>query len=225
MISRDTIRTWITNYRAGIDGAADHLNRLDAALGDGDFGASMQRGLAAAESDLAELETDAIGELLTAVGGSIVSAIGGTSGPLVGSLFLKTGTAIGNKATCTVADLAAGLRVGATAVSVLGGATVGDKTMLDALFPALDALDAALARGDEPQVALRLAARCASDAAQASASLVARRGRASYTGTGGKGHVDPGAEGMAIMFAALASAAGQSLPMSQQSTRKGASDG
>lgn len=203
MIDHTIIRSWISVFRQSVDRSADHLNLLDAALGDGDFGASMQRGLQAAETDLASSDTTEVGGLLAVVGSSIVSTIGGTSGPLVGTLFLRAGAHIGSFDTTDVAHFAKALRSGADGVSALGGAGLGDKTMLDALYPALDALDASIAAGDDALTSVTRAAATARDAAQATADLVARRGRASYTGTGGVGHVDPGAEGVGLLFAAL----------------------
>jgi phosphoenolpyruvate---glycerone phosphotransferase subunit DhaL len=198
MITEKQIRRWIAQYHDDVASHADELNKLDAALGDGDFGASMHRGLDAVVAQLDEVPTGSIGAVLRNVGTTFVSAIGGTSGPLVGSFFLKAGIAIGDVAECDDHTLASGLRVGASAVSTLGGAELGDKTMIDALLPALDAMDAAI-RNKEPFVAV-------ATIAAAAASTKARKGRASYVGDGGTGHVDAGAQGIAVLFRALAAA-------------------
>jgi phosphoenolpyruvate---glycerone phosphotransferase subunit DhaL len=204
MISELQVRNWIDRYRLGIHDQADELNKLDAALGDGDFGASMQRGLAAVAHELQSLSSEAtIGEILRLTGTTIVSSIGGTSGPLVGSFFLKAGLSIGNKNECDLAAFAAGLRAGANAVMDLGGSAVGDKTMLDALVPAIDALDAALEEQLATALAAKSAAVAASVGADATRALAARRGRASYVGNGGIGLLDPGAQGVSILFDAL----------------------
>lgn len=206
MITAQHIRTWIHNCRTEIDGHADALNRLDAQIGDGDYGASMQRGLAASELALSDLSSNSLGELLQTTGGAMVAAIGGTSGPLVGSFFLRAGTAIGEVAECELVALASALRDGTNRVILLGGAAVGDKTMVDALVPAVDALEQAAADGVDDATAARRAAEAAIAAAEATRDVAARRGRASYTGTSGVGCVDPGARGVAILYGALASA-------------------
>lgn len=201
MIDIEQARAWIGHYRDGIDERADELNRLDAALGDGDFGASMQRGLDAAVAVVEPLETDSIGELLKTVGMTLVSAMGGTSGPLVGTLFLKMGTSIGHVSEVEVEPWATAMRAAADGVMALGQAAPGDKTMIDALVPAVEELEAAVDRPAPEAIGAAVVA--ARDAAAATSELVARRGRASYVGGGGVGHVDPGAVGVSIMFDAL----------------------
>lgn len=197
----DTTRAWLGYYGDGIEQRVDELNRLDAALGDGDFGASMQRGVNAVADTVGSVETESIGELLKTVGTTLVSAMGGTSGPLVGTLFLRTGMAIGDVNEVDVGSLAAALRAGADGVMALGQAAPGDKTMIDSLVPAIEALES------DPEAsmsaAVAAAALAARDAAEATRELAARRGRASYVGGGGVGHVDPGAVGIAILFDAL----------------------
>ncbi len=206
MISEVQLRDWITRFDIAIDEQADDLNKLDAALGDGDFGASMQRGFAAVVEAIEHLDNNSIGALLRTVGSTIVSSVGGTSGPLVGSLFLKAGISIGDRAECDLESFAAGLRAGADAVMALGGSAVGDKTMIDALIPALDALDNAAEHDFDVPAAIKAAVDAATEGADATRALSARRGRASYVGGGGIGCVDPGAQGIAILFQALAAA-------------------
>lgn len=197
----DSAKTWIRYYGEGIEERVGELNRLDAALGDGDFGASMQRGVTAVADTVGSMGTDSVGELLRTVGMTLVSAMGGTSGPLVGTLFLRAGMSLGDMSAVDVGSLAIALRAGADGVMALGEAAPGDKTMIDSLVPAVEALenagDASLssAAGD--------AALAARTAAAATSELAARRGRASYVGGGGVGHVDPGAVGMSILFDAL----------------------
>lgn len=198
------VRAWICYYGDEIDRRADELNRLDAALGDGDFGASMQRGVQAVTEALGSLETDSIGEVLRTVGMTLVSAMGGTSGPLVGTLFLRAGMNIGDVREAEIGAFAAALRAGADGVAALGQAAPGDKTMLDSLMPAVEALETT-SKGSTEEAADAAAAASLSGA-EATADLVARRGRASYVGDGGLGKVDPGAVGMAILFNALARA-------------------
>ncbi len=197
----DSARIWIGFYGDGIERRVHELNKLDAALGDGDFGASMQRGMTAVAETLGPMETDSIGELFKTVGMTLVSAMGGTSGPLVGTLFLRTGMSLGDVSEVDVASLATALRAGADGVMALGQAAPGDKTMIDSLVPAVEALETA---GEASMsTAVGDAAIAARDAAQATSELAARRGRASYVGGGGVGHVDPGAIGISILFDAL----------------------
>lgn len=197
----DCARTWIGYYGDGIERRVDELNRLDAALGDGDFGASMQRGMVAVADTVGPMETDSVGELLKTVGMTLVSAMGGTSGPLVGTLFLRAGMSLGDVRAVDVGSLAIALRAGADGVMALGEAAPGDKTMIDSLVPAVEALESA---GDASlSSAAGDAALAARTAAAATSELAARRGRASYIGGGGVGHVDPGAMGISILFDAL----------------------
>ena len=204
MIQLAQARTWIIDYAAEMRSRVEELNGLDAALADGDYGTSMSRGLEAAAKTAETSDTDSIGELLKSIGMAMVSAMGGSSGPLVGTFFLRMGTSIGDVGETDVAGWAAGMRAGAEGIMALGGAVVGDKTMLDSLVPAVEKLEAS---NELPtQEALAGAAVTAMEAAEATADLAARRGRASYVGGGGVGHVDPGAMGVAIMFANLEAA-------------------
>lgn len=197
----DTTRAWIGYYGDGIEQRVDELNRLDAALGDGDFGASMQRGMRAVAESVVSTETDSMGGLLKTVGTTLVSAMGGTSGPLVGTLFLRMGMALGDAIEADIQSLASAFRAGADGVMALGQAIPGDKTMIDSLVPAVESLETA---GDAPFAeAIGRAATIAEEAAQETSELAARRGRASYVGGGGVGHVDPGAVGISILFDAL----------------------
>jgi len=206
VIQLEQARSWIINYAAEMGERVEELNGLDAALADGDYGTSMSRGLEAAASTAERFDQDSVGEMLKSIGMAMVSAMGGSSGPLVGTFFLRMGTSIGDLSEVDVAGWAAGMRAGAEGIMALGGAAVGDKTMLDSLVPAIEKLEesADLPTGE----ALQAAAAKAKEAAEATAELAARRGRASYVGGGGVGHVDPGAVGVAIMFANLEAAVG-----------------
>ncbi|MEN8233493.1 MAG: dihydroxyacetone kinase subunit DhaL [Actinomycetota bacterium] len=198
-------RLWMGYYNDEINERVDELNRLDAALGDGDFGASMQRGTVAVAAALDTSDAVLPGDLFKLVGTTLVSAMGGTSGPLVGTLFLRMGIALGDAESVDVAMLAAGLRAGADGVMALGQAAPGDKTMIDGLIPAIEALEES--DGAPLSAAASAAALAAKSGSEATRELVARRGRASYVGGGGVGHVDPGSVGMAILFASLEQAA------------------
>lgn len=204
MIQLAQARTWIIEYAKEMGSRVEELNGLDAALADGDYGTSMYRGLEAAAKTAGQPDTESLGDLLKSIGMAMVSAMGGSSGPLVGTFFLRMGTSIGDVEETDVAGWAAGMRAGAEGIMSLGGAAVGDKTMLDSLVPAIEKLEAST---ELPTTeALAGAAETAMEAAEATADLAARRGRASYVGGGGVGHVDPGAMGVAIMFANLSAA-------------------
>lgn len=197
----ETARAWLDFYGDGIDERVDELNKLDAALGDGDCGASLQRGTSAVTESLAAVDTDSLGELFRSVGMTLVSAMGGTSGPLIGTLFLRMGVSFGDVSELDTAALAAGMRSGAEGVMSMGQSAPGDKTMIDSLLPGIEALEANAS--ESMPAAVTAAADAARDGAAATADLAARRGRASYVGGGGLGNVDPGAVGMAILFEAL----------------------
>jgi dihydroxyacetone kinase-like protein len=197
----ETARAWLGYYSDGIAERVDELNQLDAALGDGDCGASLQRGTAAVAESLATVDTDSLGEVFRSVGMTLVSAMGGTSGPLIGTLFLRMGVGLGDLGEADTAALAAAMRSGVEGVMSMGQSAPGDKTMIDSLLPGVEALEA---NASEPMsVAVVAAATAAREGAAATAGLSARRGRASYVGDGGLGTIDPGAVGMAILFEGL----------------------
>ncbi len=197
-------RAWMAAVAAAVSAHKDELTELDAAIGDADHGANLQRGFTAVTVALgAEFEPETVGQLLTKVGMTLISSVGGASGPLYGSAF----RAVGKQLATPEADadqLAIALRAGLDSVRALGAAAAGDKTMVDALMPAVQAFDDAVASG----LGLADAARAAADAAEAGARatvpLQARKGRASYLGERSIGHQDPGATSTALIFAALA---------------------
>ena len=201
------VREWLTLFAGVVERDQDELNRLDAALGDGDYGASMHRGATATVSALEGQDIASVGEVMRIAGAAIVEAIGGTSGPLFGTLFLKAGISLSDAEEVTPGAFADALNAGAEGVMALGGAAVGDKTMIDALIPGVDALERGARNGDDVVDWAAAAAEVATDAAAATADLAARRGRASYTGSGGKGHVDPGAQGISLLFQSFHAAA------------------
>ncbi|WP_399495252.1 dihydroxyacetone kinase subunit DhaL [Streptomyces sp. P9(2023)] len=190
-------RRWLAAARAAVDREADHLTELDSAIGDADHGANLKRGFAAVTEVLDKEPPATPGAVLTTAGRQLISTVGGASGPLYGTLLRHTGKALGEAASVTRQDLATALAAGVAAVGQLGGAQVGDKTMLDALVPAAEALGDSFA-----------AARDAAEAgALATVPLRARKGRASYLGERSVGHQDPGATSSALLIAALAEVA------------------
>jgi dihydroxyacetone kinase-like protein len=190
-------RHWVTAFAAAVTAQKDALTRLDQAIGDGDHGSNLDRGLQAA---VAQLAGDTPGEVLKGVGRTLISTVGGASGPLYGTVFRAAAKALGD--ATDDAAFAAALRAGLDGVRRLGGAAEGDKTMVDALAPALAALDAALGAG-LPAAAAKAAA-AARAGAEATIPLQARKGRASYLGARSVGHQDPGATSTALLFEALA---------------------
>ncbi|MFJ9038842.1 dihydroxyacetone kinase subunit DhaL [Streptomyces sp. NPDC102406] len=200
MLDADFFRRWMAATAAAVDREATRLTELDSPIGDADHGSNLQRGFTAVRAALDKDTPDTPGAVLALAGRQLISTVGGASGPLYGTLLRRTGKALGDAAQVSEAELARALRTGVDAVAALGGAAPGDKTMLDALVPAVDALDG----GD-----LAAARSAAEQGAQATTPLQARKGRASYLGERSIGHQDPGATSSALLIGALAEAAGE----------------
>jgi dihydroxyacetone kinase-like protein len=164
----------------------------------------MHRGLTAAVTALDEAGPLGPAAMFKKVGMTLVSTIGGASGPLYGTFFLRLGGALGDADTVAPDGLAAALRAGLDGVVARGKAEAGDKTMYDALAPAVDALDAGLAAGEPWAGALRRASAAADAGRDATTPMLARKGRASYLGERSIGHQDPGATSTALLVAAAA---------------------
>jgi phosphoenolpyruvate---glycerone phosphotransferase subunit DhaL len=188
-IASADVRAWIGDYAAAIGEQRQELVRLDTAIGDGDHGTNMDRGMRAAVEKLSATEGDDIGALLKAVGMALVSKVGGAAGPLYGTLFLQMGTATAGQSELDLAGWTAALEAGVKGVQARGKAELGDKTMIDALAPAVEALKSGSELGD----ALRASADAARAGMEATTPLEARKGRASYLGPRSVGHQDPGA--------------------------------
>lgn len=195
-----TVFRWLTNAAAAVEREADLLTELDSAIGDADHGSNLHRGFAAVVTALGKESPSTPGSVLILAGRQLVSSVGGASGPLYGTLLRRTGKALGDAEHVTGSQLAEALRTGVDAVSQLGGAAPGDKTMLDALYPGVEALAAG---GPHPYGAARTAA---DEGALATVPMRARKGRASYLGERSVGHKDPGATSSALLFTALAGA-------------------
>ncbi|HVM24003.1 MAG TPA: dihydroxyacetone kinase subunit DhaL [Candidatus Limnocylindrales bacterium] len=180
----------------------DELTQLDSAIGDADHGTNMDRGFTAARGKLAELDASAdLGALAKTVGMTLISTVGGASGPLYGTFFLRLSTSFGDRAEAGPAELGAALRAGLEGLVQRGKAELDDKTMVDAISPAVDAYDAAAGDGIGP--ALEAAAEAAATGRDRVTPLVARKGRASYLGERSANHQDPGATSATIMVEAL----------------------
>ncbi|MFK4105944.1 dihydroxyacetone kinase subunit DhaL [Streptomyces sp. NPDC019531] len=199
MLDADFFRRWMTATAASVDREAERLTALDSPIGDADHGSNLQRGFTAVAATLEKEDPGAPGAVLTLAGRQLISTVGGASGPLYGTLLRRTGKALGEAAEVSAEQLTEALRAGVEAVMTLGGAAPGDKTMIDTLVPAVDALDTGFA-----------AARTAAEqGALATTPLQARKGRASYLGERSIGHQDPGATSASLLIAALAEAAGE----------------
>jgi len=183
----------------------EYFSQLDAVVADGDFGYSLARGFSAVLADFDQFDRANIGTFLKKVALVISSRVGGASGPLWGTAFLRAASTAGDKQTLAPSDVIAMLRAAAEGIQRRGGAVLGDKTLLDALIPATDALEAALARPDGT-AALQFAAEAARRAAEATASMIARKGRAAYTGERSIGSVDAGAVAIAVIAEGISAA-------------------
>ncbi len=192
-ISRDAVLEWIKAFAGAIAVNKDYLTQLDSAIGDADHGANMDRGFQATLGKLPGVADKDIGTILKTVGMTLVSTVGGAGGPLYGTLFMQMGAATVGKQELTLADWVAALEAGIKGVIARGKANLGDKTMVDALTPALTALQAAANDGVGLSAALRQSAQTAEQAMRDTIPLVARKGRASYLGERSAGHQDPGA--------------------------------
>jgi phosphoenolpyruvate---glycerone phosphotransferase subunit DhaL len=204
-IGATDVRAWIGDFAGVVAENRMELVRLDTAIGDGDHGTNMDRGMKAALEKLEATEGDDIGALLKGVGMSLVSKVGGAAGPLYGTLFLQMGTASAGKTELSLDDWTAALESGIAGVKARGKAELEDKTMIDALVPALEALKAKAADGADLGDALRASADAAEAGRDATTPLEARKGRASYLGPRSVGHQDPGATSSAMLLRAAAS--------------------
>jgi phosphoenolpyruvate---glycerone phosphotransferase subunit DhaL len=197
---------WIREFARVIGENASYLTDLDAAIGDADHGINMERGMTAVVAALDESAPADMAALCKQVGMTLVKSVGGASGPLYGTFFLRMAGSLGTGDSVDAAGFAKALRAGVEGVVQRGRAEAGDKTMFDALAPALDALDAALEACSGLDAALTEATLAAESGRDATESMVARKGRASYLGQRSVGHIDPGAASAAMLIAAAASA-------------------
>ena len=198
---------WIERAAGAVARDKDRLTDLDAAIGDGDHGANLHRGFTAVLAALEAKPPQTPGAALVQVGMTLISSVGGASGPLYGTFFRRTGKALGDAETVSPQELAAAFAAGLEGLQKLGGANVGDKTMVDVLTPTIDTLNAALADGASTADAFERAADTAEAAATATIPLRAHKGRASYLAERSEGHEDPGSASAALLWRALAETA------------------
>jgi len=191
-----------------------YFSDLDAVAGDGDFGASMARGFEAVLAGWDGYDRSDPGTFLTKVAVTITSRIGGTSGPIWGTAFLRAGAVLKGSEPVTGERVVAALRAAAEGIGARGGASLGDKTLLDALVPATERLEQEVAAGASRAQLFAAFAETARSAADATARLQARRGRASYTGERSIGSVDAGATALAVIAEAVAAEVGEGREVS-----------
>lgn len=201
---------WIEVSARLVREAADRLTELDTAIGDGDHGRNLTRGFAAAAENVSAAGQATPRAVLTAAGRALISSVGGASGPLYGTFLRRAAKTLPDGPAVPPDALAGALAAGVDGIRELGGASEGDKTMLDAMMPAVAALRDALGDGTGLPDAVARAAEAARAGAAATVPLVARKGRASYLGERSAGHEDPGAASTALLWTALAEAIGTS---------------
>jgi len=205
-ITFDDVLAWIRDFAGTVAANKAYLTELDSAIGDADHGINMDRGFQAVTGKLDAIPPHDIGGCLKTIGTTLVSTVGGASGPLYGMLFMQMGGAAAGKETLSLAEFATAFDAGIGGVLRIGKAEPGDKTMLEALLPAKEALDAAAADGSTVGAALERAAEAAEAGMRATIPLVARKGRASYLGERSAGHQDPGATSSALLLRSAANA-------------------
>ncbi|MEQ3552950.1 dihydroxyacetone kinase subunit DhaL [Pseudonocardia nematodicida] len=205
-IDTAAVGRWLRAFAEAIAENREALTALDAEIGDADHGVNMDRGMKAVLAAAGDEPATDPGALLKQTGMTLVRSVGGASGPLYGTFFLRMATAAGDAPTLDAAGLAKSLRAGLDGLTARGKAERGDKTMIDAMAPALDALDEAVAADASLAVALRDAADAAAAGRDATVPMLARKGRASYLGERSVGHQDPGATSAALLVEAAATA-------------------
>jgi phosphoenolpyruvate---glycerone phosphotransferase subunit DhaL len=201
-VNRDTVLDWMRRFAGEMADHREELVKLDTAIGDGDHGTNMDRGMRKALEKLEQDELPDPGAVLKATAMALVSSVGGAAGPLYGTLFLQMGTAMAGQEDVDLAGYAEAWRKGLEGVQMRGKAEPGDKTMVDALIPAVEALESA----QDLDSGLQEAAEAAQGGMKATTPLVARKGRASYLGERSKDHQDPGATSTYYLYKSAAEA-------------------
>jgi phosphoenolpyruvate---glycerone phosphotransferase subunit DhaL len=204
MITVEQLTDWLRRFHQLVIKNQTELTQLDSAIGDADHGINMARGLTAVINRLGGEQPTHINDLFKTVAMTLVTTVGGASGPLYGTFFLRFASAAGPAIELDADTLHMAFRAGLTGIMERGKSAAGDKTMVDALAPALDAMETAIKNGGDLEAALNAARDAAATGRDATVPMVARKGRASYLGERSAGHMDPGAASMALLFEALA---------------------
>jgi dihydroxyacetone kinase-like protein len=200
-LTLEMVLRWFQNCAVTFEQHKDELSQLDAAIGDADHGANMARGFSAVAAKLVDVKPKDIGGAFKTVAMTLISTVGGASGPLYGTIFLQAVAPANNKSELTPAEFAVAMEAGLKGVMNRGKAVVGDKTMVDALTPAVEALKPS--GQDSLSVTVERAVEAAQKGADSTIPLVAKKGRASYLGERSAGHLDPGAASSVLLLRAL----------------------
>ena len=186
----------------------EYFSQLDAVVGDGDFGYSLRSGFEVVAAEYDSFDHSSVGAVLKKVGITISSKVGGSSGPFWGTAFLRAGVTAGDKTELSTDDVIAMLRAAVEGIMARGGASLGEKTLLDALVPAIDSLEASFREPitDNGVAALQKAADVAVTAAEDTKGMLAMRGRAAYTGERSRDSVDAGATAIGVILQAISAA-------------------
>jgi len=203
-ITRDDTLNWVKAIASVLSENSTYLTQLDAAIGDADHGANMDRGFKAVMNKMPEVSDKDIGTIFKTVGMTLISTVGGAGGPLYGTFFLQLGTKTAGKTELNLTDWTDALEVALNGVIMRGKAQLEDKTMVDALTPAVAVLKQSVADGQPINKALELSAEAARIGMEGTIPLVARKGRASYLGERSAGHQDPGATSSFLILRAAA---------------------
>jgi dihydroxyacetone kinase-like protein len=203
-VGREDVLRWLNALQRVFAGNAQQLTDLDSAVGDGDLGFSLDRGFTAVQAELTANPPADIRAVFQNVASVLIKTMGGSSGPLLGTFFLRAGTVSAGKSELEPADVAALFQAGVEGIQQRGKAALGDKTMLDALLPAVDAMRGALESGSGLGEILERGAAAAEAGMRATISMEARKGRASYLGERSVGHQDPGATAAYLLLQAAA---------------------
>ncbi|GAB7192954.1 hypothetical protein NUM3379_36630 [Kineococcus sp. NUM-3379] len=206
VVDVERARNWWDGFARQVEERCEELTELDRIAGDGDFGTNLRSAVRKAQRRLEQAPPRDVGDVFTGVSLGFLDT-GGTSGPLLGMFFREFAKACEGLPVVGSDVLARAARAGTEVVQRLGGASVGDKTFVDAMAPAADALEGAVAAGQEVTAAMGAAYRAAADGARATTTMLARRGRASYVGDVARGVVDPGALAVAWFYERGATAA------------------
>jgi dihydroxyacetone kinase-like protein len=204
MVNRDNLLAWIDALTQVYADNKQYLTQLDSNIGDADHGINMDRGFTAVKADLEKTNPQDISAVLKTVAMSLIRTVGGASGPLYGTFFMRASAACGDKAELGPADVVALFEAGLEGVLQRGKAELNDKTMVDAQKPALEAMQQALADGDDLKTILQKGTAAAEEGMKNTIPLQARKGRASYLGERSIGHQDPGATSSYLLIKAAA---------------------
>lgn len=203
MVTKEQILQWLQSFAIVVEENKDYLTELDAAIGDADHGINMERGFKKVVTQLPTVTDKDIASILKMVSMTLISTVGGASGPLYGTLFLRASTVVADKQELSDQDMLAMLQAGLDGVVGRGKAQLGDKTMVDALSPAVTAFGQAVAAGENILSAMQKAVAAAEKGMQDTTPMQAKKGRASYLGERSVGHQDPGATSVYLMLQSL----------------------